>query len=303
MSDLEEKTYARQFVSSGLKRLVLGSGLVTKEKDLKGWFKNALGLSYSGAWRKLECQAPWEEKDLQRVANGLGITMECLLLALSCDGTKVETANIDIAGSQMYVRVVVGLPIAAGAEQGLVAYEAENEWHVVRGFPALRVAQPVLYQVLAINLHEIAERKRMVALIDDEMAVTQTASELFKLDAINTKCFVNEESFLAELQKTKFDAYVVDWCLSTDPTDTEPGTSENLIRSIRASEHGATAPIIVVTGKVQSDSDVVVDDLTRVSRDYNCTPMTKPVQWRFVAQDLVKRIRDDASKSAMIVGR
>lgn len=281
---------SRQLVVNGLKAMVLGSGLAVSEKDLKAWFQETLKLSYSAAWRKLAGEASWDEGDLQKVAAGLGMTLKDLLLSLSCGGTRIETANIEIASIPMYVKVVLGSKLTNIPDHGLVAYAKDNEWHVVDIAHIQRLANIDLFQVLSINLTESVERTRLIALVDDDDSVTKTASELFKLEGLNSRSFNTEEGFLRALRTTKFEAFVVDWFLAPNSTDGTSKTTEQLIRRIRESPGGKTAPIIIVTGETKNDDDALVGELTRVSREYDCSSMIKPVRWRFVAADLVKRL-------------
>lgn len=289
---MEYKTVIHEKLSAGLIRIVLGSGQVSKEKELKRWFEKALERTYSSVWRKLNDDSAWDEADFERIANALGVSVESLMMSLACGGTRVVDADVDVGGIPIHARVVLGDPVGEKDDVELAAFEVNGEWRV-KSY-ALASRHSPLYSVLGINLVDPNTRRCLVALVDDDRSITYTASELFKLDGIATKCFWNEESFLATLQNTRYDAYVLDWFLPSGPTGPDVDTSENLIRKIRASEHGASAPIFLVTGAGISDNPTVVDDLKRVARDYDCTPMMKPIRWEFLAEDLLKRVRKES---------
>lgn len=291
-----KKFDARQYVRAGLRRLIFASGLLDRESDLKRWFEDKLDLSYSAALRKLAGDTPLEERDLHKLAHGLGITFEEILMALACGGSRVLSARVELTSPPLVAKVVLGEKVRAGSEDGLVAFESAGEWRVVAGNSVVHSNGLDVYKVLSLNSIDSGQRKLLFALIDDDDAVTQTAGALFNLDGINSRRFSDESLFFESLANTKYDAYIVDWFLAKDQDGSEPYTAENIIRRIRESDHGRTAPIVVVTGKIISDNDVVVDELARVSNEYDCTLMSKPVQWRFVGANLVKRIKEDSQK-------
>jgi FixJ family two-component response regulator len=290
---------ARQFVRAGLRRLTVATGRFDRESDLKRWVEEELNLSYSAALRKLAGETPLEERELQKLAHSLGLTFEDFLLALACGGSRVHSASVELTTPPILAKVVLGEKVCPGTDDGLFAYESDGEWRVVAGPSVDHASDREFFKVLSLSPIATGERKLLFALIDDDDAVTQAASALFKLDGINSRRFSDEATFLASLAGTKYDAYIVDWFLAKD-RDLEPYTAENIIRRIRESDNGRTTPIVVVTGKVISDNDVVVDELARVSNEYNCTLMSKPVQWRFVGANLVKRIKEDSQKTAVL---
>ena len=281
---------ARKFVCDGLQKLVAGNGQATSDSELKKWFQKSLGLSYSSTWRKLSGESAWDDRDLHKVAVGLDISFEDLLMSLSFGGARVVPARVEVGTIQKDLKVVIGAALPKAEAHTLVAYQVDDQWHVADASNITRFNAVGAHEVLSINFSEVVKRQRLFALVDDDESITETASALLKFEGISAKCFSDAQSFIDELGKTKFDAYIIDWFLSADPGDLLPTTAEALIRQIRESEHGRTAPIAIVTGKIMGDNDVVVDELSRVATQYDCTPMIKPVQWRFVGSDLLKRL-------------
>ncbi len=283
---------ARKFVRDGLRRLISTTVGVERESELKKWFEVKLGLSYSAAARKLAGDTALEERDYQTVAQCLGMTFEDLLLSLSAGGNRVKTAEVEFTSPPMLAKVVLGDLVKVDSAYGLVAFESNGEWHVNDASRVHQTTDLELYKVLSLNLTEGVERRLLFAVIDDDERLTQSASDWFKLEGIDSRRFSDETSLLDTLQKTRYDAYIVDWFLSKDQDGSEGETSENLIRKIRASENGKTAPIVIVSGEISGDTDLTAEEVYNFSEEFNCIPMTKPVLWRFVT----KAIKDELNK-------
>lgn len=223
-----------------------------------------MGLSYSQTSRGLSGEATWDDRDLHRVAVGLGFSFEDLLMSLSFGGARVVPARVEVGTIQKDLKVVIGAALTKAEAHTLVAYQVDDERHVAEASKITRFNAAGAHEVLSINFSEVVKRQRTFALVDDDESITETASALLKFEGISARCFSDAQSFIQELGKTKFDAYIINWFLTADPDDPHPTTAEALIRQIRQSEHGRTAPIAIVTGKIMSDNDVVVDDLSRV---------------------------------------
>lgn len=276
-----------------LQRLVRSSAGIESEKDVNGWFQTHLGVTYSAVWRKMNpTTGSWDERDLLKVAAGLGIELEGLILALSCGGNRLVDANIDVLGSKAFRKVVLGEPTTSLADHGLVAFESEGRWSVLNVIHAGNLGPQVFFTVKAVNLTPMAGQNYVVAHIDDDETTTEAAKELLAMENIDSTPYADDDAFLRACATKQFDALIVDWGLATT-------TAERLIREFREFKGCASKPIVLVTGQVRSDSDSVLDDLKRVSRDYGCTVLTKPVRWRLVAAELLQQIEVDKTRKAV----
>ena len=285
-------------MNAALRRLVGGITGVGADKkndmDLNSWLQEKLGLTKSGVWRKLKPETgAWEERDLFIVAKGLGLTLDELLFAIACRGTRVVTANVDVAGTRTLRKVVIGDLLGSSPANGIAAHQDGDLWSVVSLLHGNVQPGTDLYEVAGINMAEVVMRRTVVALIDDEQPVTENASALLKLEGLDSQCFDDTPSFLRACEATKFDAIVVDWQLGNQ-------TAANLIKRFRESNGNATTPVTLVTGQVSSDDDSVVDELKHVSREFGCRVMTKPVRWRLVASDLLQQIEETQRREVTV---
>lgn len=264
------------------------------DMDLNSWLQEKLGITKSGVWRKLKPETgSWEERDLFMVARGLGLALDELLFALACRGTRVVTANVDVAGVRTLRKVVIGDRMEKVPVNGLAAHQEGDKWSVLNLSHTNVQPGADLYEVVGINMAEVVARKTLVALIDDEPAVTETASALLTLEGLDAECFEDTPSFLLACEGTKFDAIVVDWQLGAT-------TAANLIKSFRESKGNANTPVTLVTGQVSSDDDSVVDELKHVSREFGCRVLTKPVRWKLVASDLLQQIEETQRRETTV---
>jgi DNA-binding response OmpR family regulator len=113
-----------------------------------------------------------------------------------------------------------------------------------------------------------ARYRHRVAVIDDEPSVSDGLAALLRLKGLAATPFVAADDFLREQSTRPFDAFIVDWLLSS-------GDSRDLIMHIRASNR--RAPLIVLTGRIGTN-DVRERDVDAAVHSVDGELMEKPAK-------------------------
>lgn len=284
----------RTWLADAIRRVL--STRIGNEREHASWLSATLSIDRTGAWRKLNGRTPWSDADLMDVATGLNISLEDLFAAMV---SKDDSAAVQDQGSEPYVssdaergtvlmagvskevELVIGSACSPGGLHDIVAVCRDGAWVCISGAEAAESREPA-FEVKRIRGWSEAPKMR-IALLDDEPIVTAHAKELIATQGLHGECFETIGELQDAMQKTPFDAYVLDWLVCGK-------TSEELIRKVRQMEDGKHKPIVIVTGEITTGM-VTEGDLTRVTQEYNCTTKEKPVRWRLFGAELKAALR------------
>jgi DNA-binding NtrC family response regulator len=118
-----------------------------------------------------------------------------------------------------------------------------------------------------------------LGLLDDDLGIRESASNLLRLSQVDVTTFRTCESLIEAIRGEEFDAFVVDWRL-------QEGTAGAALAAIRADARNRSAEVVIITGELV-DGDFIADpEIAAAAQEFDCSARMKPVRWRAVADDL-----------------
>lgn len=245
-------------------RLLLGKLGYPKHKHV-GVIEQLTGLSRGAATRKLTGLSPWDINEYAEHCDKLGSNIFDVLAAVEAETLTPATL---IAGDEKFPCLVrLGDLAKVGDKCHFVATQKQLSWYVERmQQPVPEGARVVEKLIFTAQDPTQGDSAKTVAVLDDDQDVCDTLCDGLTLDGFKAVAFYDVKSFLASLPTSHYDAFVMDWMLST-------GTAEDALIAIR--EHHPHEPIALLTGKA-ADLGVQIGRLTACLTKYDARYFTKP---------------------------
>lgn len=245
-------------------RLLLGKLGYPKHKHV-GVIEQLTGLSRGAATRKLTGQSPWDINEYAEHCQSLGTNIFDALAAVEVETLLPATL---IAGDEKFpCSIRLGGEAKAGDKCHFVATQKQLNWYVERiQQPLPEGARIVEKLVFPTTDPTQGPSAKTVAVLDDDQDVCDTLCDGLTLDGFKAVAFYDLKSFQASLADAHYDAFVMDWMLST-------GTAEDALIAIR--ERHPHEPIALLTGKA-ADLGAQIGRLTSCLTKYDARYFTKP---------------------------
>lgn len=239
------------------------------------YLSTVLNNSYAHASRKLSGKSHFLLDQLKVIAEHFKVPLAELVgdagqAELAEETGEIIDAEVSIAGSDWSCQVVL-MP-----EDGLltpfVLIDDAQTYRVVPRSEATH-GRAVERIVLAFD----GANKPRVAIVDDEVAWTETLCEVLADEGFRPEPFNDGASLRAALNHRQYDAFIVDWQVG-------PETGGDLINTIRE-KHPVSVPIILLTGK--ANAAIVAQAI----RSLDVTYMPKPVENPIITAQLWKLLQ------------
>lgn len=255
-------------------RLLLSKLGYPKHKHV-GVIEKLTQLSRGAATRKLTGLSPWDINEYAEHCAELGSNIFDALGAV--EAAAMTPATLVAGDEKIPCLARLGGAAESGTTCQFVATQKQLSWYVERLQLPLPAGAYVVEKMVfpASDPLKTAEAKT-VAVLDDDEDVCDTLVDGLTLDGFKALAFYNVQDFLTALQNAKFDAFVLDWMLST-------GTAEDVLSAIRA-DH-PHEPIALLTGKA-ADLGVQISRLTACLTKYDARYFTKPTPIPVISEAL-----------------
>lgn len=245
-------------------RLLLAKLGYPKHKHI-GVIEQLTGLSRGAATRKLTGLSPWDINEYAEHCEKLGSNIFDVLDDV--EAGALLPATLIAADEKFPCLVRLGKPAKVGDKCHFVATQKQLSWYVERmQQPVPKDARVVEKLIISAQDSTQDENAQTVAVLDDDQDVCDTLCDGLTLDGFKTVPFYDLKSFLESLSSSHYNAFVMDWMLSSD-------TAEDALIAIR--RHYPHEPIALLTGKA-ADMDVQIGLLTACLTKYNAHYFTKP---------------------------
>lgn len=234
-----------------------------------------LGFAYAQAHRRLGGTVAWELKELERIAAHFG---ESLVDMLREDGLDDGVPAVLVVGAvRVGCRLWPGDALAAPPQNSLVALKAGDQWLVMAAPDA--GAAPC-HAILRITIVPTPARGRRIAVLDDHVGLATSIAGHLTDQGFEATPFDNLEELVQALERTPFDAYVIDWLLGDE-------SAAELIRTIRASDRNC--PIAILTGKMKSDIGIESEVAAAITH-HSLIFFEKPFRLAIISAALTKAL-------------
>jgi len=242
-----------------------------------------MGWTYHPAHRRLSGEIPWTVDELERLAEGCGMS---LVAALELDAVSHgEPGVFLLGGSQIPCRVWLKSEQDRALSGSLAAVRSGDRWVVTHAADA---APSVARQVARALLEPEPEvRRYRIAVLDDNDEVSEGVCAYLRLSGFDAEPFADFEALKAANQKRSFDGYVLDWLVGS-------ATAAGTIAEIRSAD--SRCPIVVLTGKIR-EGQVDEDQVATVVTVYRAMFFEKPAATAIIAAQL-KQALDAISAQA-----
>ena len=230
-----------------------------------GVIEQLTGLSRGAATRKLTGLSPWDINEYASNCEKLGANFFDVLAAVEAETLTPATL---IAGDEKLPCLIrLGQPAKQGDTCHFVATQKQLNWYVERMSQFLPPGARIVEKLTFPAQHPTqGEHVKTVAVLDDDQDVCDTLCDGLTLDGFKAVPFYDLKSFLTSLETSRYDAFVMDWMLSS-------GTAEDALMAIR--ERHLHEPIALLTGKA-ADLGVQIARLTASLTKYDARYFTKP---------------------------
>ena len=245
--------------------------------------RDAMGLSYSQAHRRMTGASPWSLEDLAKVAALFGENLSDLVSA-----GQPQTAVpgvMDVGGVRLSCQLWLGDAVDQPRPDSLVAVKTSSGWAAV---VAREASEGTTYRIERLEARPLATARKVVAVLDDDEDLTNSIvahleasgydARPFYKTAVNSFLRDTAYSLLAAAAAQRYDGYVVDWIVGERSV-------LKLIASLRAQD--AECPIVVLTAQVLSG---VVDeqDIADAVKRYDLVFSEKPVRTSILSATLTR---------------
>ena len=221
----------------------------------------AFGLSYSQAHRRLNGTSPWSLEDLVQLASLFGETLADVVAAH--DRTSAINAVLRTGSETINCRIWIGEAVSTPKSGAVFAVKAKTGWVVATIEDAFAGDA---YAITRLEAHPASDRQRRVAVLDDDVDLTDSIVSNFESLGFSARPFYNAADLLAAA--TRFDCFVLDWVVGE-------ATVLDVVRSLRTAH--ATCPIVILTAQVATG---VIDetDIAVAMQRYDLLFCEKPVR-------------------------
>ena len=245
-------------------RLLLGKLGYPKHKHV-GVIEQLTGLSRGAATRKLTGLSPWDINEYASNCEKLGSNIFDVLAAVEAE--TLTPATLVSGDEKQPCLIRLGAMAEAGDAYHFMATQKQLNWYVERMVqPPPQGARLVEKLIIPTQDPTQGQPAKTVAVLDDDRDVCDTLCDGLALDGFKAIPFYDLNSFLASLDDSHYDAFVMDWMLSA-------GTAEDALIAIR--ERHLHEPIALLTGKA-ADLGVQIGRLTACLTKYDARYFTKP---------------------------
>jgi CheY-like chemotaxis protein len=253
------------------------------DRKQTGELGRILNLGFSAAHRKINGESPWTVSQIIEVATHYNETPGALLDSIQLDNAT-STANfamdavLSIQDREFSCSAQVSELLSEDQFVSFVAFKDRDQWRIAEMIDAPK--ELALYVVKKIEIHPVQAYKLSVAVIDDDENIANNIRDYLNHNGFKAAAFYSTETAALALNKSEFDAYVIDWFIGKD-------TSEGLLKIIRAAPKNSNAPIILLTGQISAG---LVNDteIAGVMRRYNLLCQEKPVRLAIISFELSK---------------
>ena len=232
------------------------------------------GISRAASHRRTHGTAAWSLEELQAIGEKFGESLPDMLGGGRTQGGT--RAVLHIGDFQTPCRVWLAEEGDESGSSTLVAMETMGTYTVV---PAAAAGTLPTLRVARIEIDQSVDKPPRIAVLDDERDVTKgICAGLCEL-GYQAMPYNTVEALMAEIKRSPFDAYILDWKLRGGATVLP------LIAMIReATQHGAIA---LVSGKFR-EAAVNPHEVATASLDYNFRTFEKPAQLEFIVSALAR---------------
>lgn len=262
----DSKTYA---IGESLKYFLANAGV--QEHKQAELLRKTLGISTTHAYRKMRDSSPWEVSQLQIILKEVGSSLtEFFEFYEERLGEKSE-AIIEVQKEKSKCTIYFTSDNDT-IDREFSALLVNDEWLVHR---TLDMQQNEIYMGAKRNIGmiqikpEILDLKKYsIALLDDDIAITDSLKEVLSDDAYHIDTFSSISTLREKIKKYPYDAYVLDWIVENNSVF----ESIKMIRDTTKPD----ALIIALTGQLGGKVD---KEITDSINDYDVLgPYEKPVR-------------------------
>lgn len=233
--------------------------------------RDVLNVSTPQAQRKLKGTAPWELTQLELVVRSLSITMSQFFAMFENELTEKQDAVFNLDKVEIPCKIYLSKENSKEHRE-YSAVKINDKWHV---FKTEEIEENEIYNdarrfigMIVIESNKTELKKKRIALLDDDLNVLESISEIIGYGDYTVNSFSNLSDLEAKIDIFPYDAYILDWVVN------EKSAYES-IRKIRESKK-PHAMIIVLTGQ---NSEEVDDEIATAISDFDIIgPFSKPLK-------------------------
>jgi CheY-like chemotaxis protein len=232
-----------------------------------------LGFGYTLVHRRMHGAVAWELEEIEQVAAHFGESLASVFA--ESNSADVVSAVLAIDGVKVACQLLPGDILRNPDPDSLVAVRVGAQWMVVL---ASRATVGPAHEVRQLLVSGNADRRRRVAILDDDLAESASLAEHFEDRGCEAQGFTRAEELVGNMRMRPFDAFVIDWVL-------DEGTAAELVAMIRAED--PDCPIAILTGKMEEDLRVEPEVAEALST-YKLLFFQKPTRPALISSQLLR---------------
>ena len=236
-----------------------------------------LECDYSSAHRKLAGTVNWSIEQVKQIAACYKETAAILIEDM--ENIEIRNARLIIEAIEVNCLLWIGQKLEKPFDEDLVAICIENQWKVIKTSQA-NINTDQLYQIIRIEYAKNTGNKLKLAIIDDDAGVADNLKEYMNGIGFDSTTYYSSFSALNDIEKTEYDAYIVDWIL-------ENSTAKDIITKIRAIWN-KNKPIVILTGELDTDGSANENEVAQIVRRFDASFQMKPAKLSILAAELSK---------------
>jgi len=235
------------------------------------WLADALGLSYSQAYRRMTGASAWSLEDLERVGALFGETLAQVVSLDSSSGSV--PGSFRVGATSVGCRLWLGEIAQNARPDALVAVSTGSGWTALL---ASEAAEAVAYKIERLEALPSATIRRVIAVLDDDQDLTNSICAHLEASGYEARPFYKTADLVSSSKAQHYDGFVIDWIVGEAST-------LKLIAALRAED--SSCPIVVLTAQVTSG---VVDeaDIAEAVRMHHIEFSEKPLRMSILSATL-----------------
>jgi CheY-like chemotaxis protein len=218
-------------------------------------------LSRAAAHQRVNRSAAWTLEELLALAQHFGESLSDVVNSRREDDGR--PATLRIGGLQVSCRIWLDRTSSNASTDTFVAVENAGSYVVV---PATAASTQNAVRIARLELVQSISTPARIAVLDDERDVANSLCDQLRGVGLEAVGYFAAEELMADISKTPYDGYVVDWLLSE-------GNAIPLLAMIRGQPKPSA--VVLLSGKMRTGSADPMD-VASASTTYRVQVVEKP---------------------------
>lgn len=258
--------------------------LLLDERDIPLRQRNAflaqlLGLHYTSVQKKMGAKKGWTPAQIDELSAYFDTPLDALI---ESKRSPRVSALIKYGSRMQRGKITVGSPLLDIGSDELVAIQTSDGWLVTLGDNAVPGECYTFTDLETLP-------PPIIAILDDEAEIRESITYAFERIGFKCKEFSTTSALSTSIETMHYDGFILDWML------TEGTTPEKVIAKIRAGSGNNNVPIIILTGKLETQY-VDESELAKMVQAYRVMIIEKPMRPKIMGTTLFNMIMQRKNK-------